>query len=143
MKASPPRSTSFPSSLDDGIPPPTELREDAELSTHEELPTSPSYGEDGFGGYSAGFGSGDPWGGGGFSVAKDEWEEGHSRSPSGFVGHRGSDEGEGDWGGTRLERTVSVPVRSADEDDWEEAQKRIRLKQERAVGLRFMCTYNG
>jgi hypothetical protein len=124
-------------------------------------PQSPSFGEDGFGGFSGGFedtstsysrdfhdtgdyegfgessrrnvtgivGNGDPWGGdaGGWKPELD------SKLPTFEVQDvEDAEEETGEWGLSRR----SVPVtqeRTPAEDEWEEAQRRIRFKQDRVV----------
>lgn len=135
--SSPRRSASLPdlSSLDEAVRQSNPAYDD--VASIEYMPKSPSFGEDGFGGFSTGLSSADPWGGGGFSAAKDEWDDG-SRRGSSFAEPMQEDEqadGQG-WGGNRQERVSSAPVKAREEDDWEEAQRRIKLRQERAVGLR-------
>ena len=149
----PPRPTSFPqlSSLDESLPSPSSIREELEPDHGLPIPQSPSFGEEGFGGFSGGFQAGDPWGGGGFGGVRDEWGNGEGSGGSLVVEERDEDEdededeeededededeedeGEG-WGGARGSRAASAPLRALQEDDWEEAQRRIKLKQERAV----------
>ena len=117
-------------------PPATELAQG--MATFE-MPTSPSFGEDGFGGFASGFGDGaDPWGAGGTGGAREDWGGEGSRRGSGFDAAQEKDEDEDEgagWGGTREGRKGSLPARTQGEDDWEEAQRRIRLKQERAVSV--------
>lgn len=109
------------------------------------MPKSPSFGDD-FGGFSNGFGGGgDPWGGGAASVAittdKDlAWDSGEiSRKDSApfadevDVVNDEEDEDSGGWGGAeRVVGQQSVQKAGMDED-WELAQRRMRLAEERAV----------
>lgn len=116
------------------------------------MPHSPSFGEDGFGGFSTAL-EGDPWGGGGWGAepgpeAEPESErgEGSRRRDSGFASiptyAEGGDErnvevedeeeeGEG-WGGVKSQMEVPPPTSGMDKD-WEEAQWRIKVQEERAV----------
>ncbi|ORY26673.1 hypothetical protein BCR39DRAFT_540408 [Naematelia encephala] len=115
------------------------------LSLHEELtggfgepsmPKSPSFGDEGFGGFSNGFDNGDPWGGGG-GGGGDEWGGG-AQQMSGFAEpdeedsaeEEEDDEGDG-WGGSRVRASAPAP-HPAQESEWEQAQRMIRVKQERA-----------
>ena len=123
---------------EEGLASSSVIPERAEVSLDPTLPSSQSIGEDGFGGFSTGFGNGDPWGGRGFSSGKEEWGEGGSRRSSGFseaseqVTSTDGVQDEG-WAGMRQVRTASLPPKTADENNWEEAQARIRLKQKHAV----------
>jgi hypothetical protein len=124
------------------------------------LPQSPAFGD--FGGFSGGFGSDmnldfgsppvnpsftvggfedttedvddnnvDPWGNG----AAGSWGEVEDQLPKSLdapVLDEDDDDDEGDgWGGGRS--TVPVADKARGDVDWEEAQRKIRLKQERAV----------
>jgi hypothetical protein len=115
------------------------------------MPHSPSFGEDGFGGFSTAL-EGDPWGGGGWGAEpgpESEPEqgrgEGSRRRDSGFASIRadteGGDEGnveveeeeEGEgWEGVKSKMEVPPPTSGMDRD-WEEAQWRIKVQEERAV----------
>lgn len=102
------------------------------------LPHSPSYGDE-FGGFSSGFGD-DPWG-----TKKEDtgWAQGSARALSDAGQSRrssiGSQNGEVDdgWGGpaAHIEGRVHTPQKSGMDQDWEEAQLRIRVTEERAVGI--------
>lgn len=105
-----------------------------------QLPKSPSFGDD-FGGFSSGFGD-DPWGG-----RKQEagWggEGGESSRRSSVSSHQSGlqslqheeDDGDG-WGGaTSRRRRISDEreQKTGMDQEWEEAQHRIRVTEERAV----------
>lgn len=108
-----------------------------------DLPTSPSFGDD-FGGFASGFGD-DPW-----ETKKQDngWGESSRRSSSSGVSrkmgsengvddHNDQDDGDDDgWGGVtgRHEDSVASAQRQGGMDqEWEEAEQRIRVTEERAV----------
>jgi hypothetical protein len=99
------------------------------------LAQSPTFGDD-FGGFSS-FGN-DPWG----TKKKEEgWGGSSDHESSGtqenaHVQVAESEEGDG-WGGSRsMDRREITAVTSSDMDqDWEEAQKRIKVTEQRAVSL--------
>ena len=117
-------------------------------------PRPASFTEGDFGGFASfdAASSSDPWGAPASNVQGDGgWGEPHaesSRRSSGFatphLEHAGDDdddeaeeeEGEG-WG--RVARKPSTPVRRAEEEDWEEAQRRMVLKEQRAVSDTTSC----
>jgi len=101
------------------------------------LAQSPTFGDD-FGGF-ASFGD-DPWG-----TKKKEEEEGWGGSSdlrssgtpeAGDIQQEDSGEGDG-WGGSRnMDRREPLAVTASGMDqDWEEAQKRIQVTEQRAVGI--------
>jgi len=105
------------------------------------IPRSPSFGDDAFGGFSAGVAAGsDPWGAD--MDAEEGWGGGESSRHGSFDRNmqasqqeedEGSDEGEG-WGGVRAPRIMpQEQVERSDEDDWEEVQRRMRIQEERMV----------
>ena len=103
------------------------------------LPTSPSFGDE-FGGFSSGFGD-DPW-----DAKKQDngWGESSRRSSSASLRRResanepriddtGSDDG---WGGAASRSRnddVTAQRQGGMDEEWEEAQTRIRVTEERAV----------
>ena len=99
-------------------------------------PSSPTL-DEGFGGFSTSAGSGngnDPWGGAGRGFGESGWgEAGGGRGSGRSSGARTPDEEEGEgWGGARSVKKESV-VKTTAEEDWEEAQRTIQIKQQRAV----------
>jgi hypothetical protein len=99
------------------------------------LPTSPNFGED-FGGFSSGFGD-DPWGP---KKADAAWGASSSRTASLHDAHQDESEdedtAEDGWGGgqSQNQARAEIPQKSGMDEDWEEAQKRIRVTEARAVG---------
>jgi hypothetical protein len=108
----------------------------------EPVAQSPTLGDD-FGGFSS-FGD-DPWG----TRKKEEgWGGSSDHESSGTpeiadVHEEESEEGDG-WGGSRsMGRRETTAVTSSDMDqDWEEAQKRIKVTEQRAVSLANFVVLN-
>lgn len=109
------------------------------------LPTSPSFGDD-FGGFASGFGD-DPWE---TKKQDDGWGEGSRRSSSSdpsrrissengahdAIGHEDDDDGWGGSTGRHDSETVKVQQQVGMDQEWEEAQHRIRVTEQRAVSGR-------
>ncbi|ORX40703.1 hypothetical protein BD324DRAFT_611823 [Kockovaella imperatae] len=107
------------------------------------LPASPAFSDGGFGGFASHGDGSDPWGGGsgpgggttgmggmGMSDSDDTWGRGSNsgmspRFDDGAGGHVDSD-----WGGASPGR-VTAPA-ATQQDDWEEAQRMMKLRAERA-----------
>lgn len=135
-----PPTFNIPTDLPSFDPPSPENAFASSLPTFDS-PKSPSFGDDAFGGFSTGISGSDPWGGGaGGGVGGDGWGSSFaSPNPAGGFAARhadeesdaGSDVGDG-WGGVK--RSASTPRIERDQEyDWEEAQRRMRLQEDRAV----------
>lgn len=102
------------------------------------LPNSPSFGDDGFGTFSAGP-NGDPWGGGGDDMGSESGRDGYEDLKQAWGGKEGFDEtAEGDdaedgWGGVQPVREASPVVKTVAEEDWEVAQRKLQIQQQRVV----------
>lgn len=103
------------------------------------LPASPSFGDD-FGGFSSGFGD-DPW-----ETKKQDngWGESSRRSSATSRGRDsdvqadvGTGHGDDGWGGaaSRNQNEDTVQRQAGMDEEWEEAQRRIRVTEERAVSM--------
>jgi hypothetical protein len=123
--------------FDQPSPIPSAISAIPNLDNHDEpaLPKSPSFGDD-FGGFSS-FGN-DPWGprkqDEGWGPGEDS-DQASSETPEAVEMQDATEEDDG-WGGEHISTTREVPVAQTGMDqDWEEAQRRIRVTEERAVSL--------
>ena len=105
-------------------------------------PKSPTSTDGGFGGFSSALDGDDPWGGGrsgaGPSKSFDRWGDANAFGGSPVIEESAEDEqeeGEEEqgWGGVPTGHMTVQQTRTAQDDDWEEAQRFVRLQAERAV----------
>ena len=113
------------------------------------IPRSGSFGaaENGFGGFSAGVvgDASDPWGSGAGGFADVSWERqdsGSDNEETEQTTRPGQTAGENDgWDWSSRLSPMAPPVgqssASKDETDWEEAQRRIQVRQDRAVSTQI------
>lgn len=112
-----------------------DLPSDPSTSTYH-MPKSPSFPEDGFGGFASSApldaGGADPWGTG---VQDDSWGSPRLSSPASPHRSRTPDESDDDegpgWGGVRPPRGIDSPGAQG-ETDWDRAQVEMRIKEARA-----------
>lgn len=132
-----------PGGFAESIPPTSPKYTIPDLGGFDEpnLPKSPSFGDE-FGGFSS-FGDGDdPWG----NRQKEHGWTGssghHSRGSPEIVEMQSEGSIEGDeWGGSRSVHVPQEPVaQSGMDQDWQAAQKRIRVTEERAVSSPTLST---
>lgn len=137
LSDSPPR-FSIPPDLPSFAPPSPENAFSNALPTSD-MPKSPGFGEDAFGGFSNGDTGSDPWGanmgpGGGWGDAGDNagFSGGFTSRAADMNEQDDSEDEEDGWGGAR--RSAHAPREELKQDeDWEEAQRRMRLQEDRAV----------